>query len=400
MGEICRVIRGVQSGEKGGGVNPIKDLRGKKGEPRPHHPNLGPSSIPAILQCACFVGRGESDDDANKGNEIHNHCQNLTAGIDAPTTLDRGERDACGWAAGEVKAIFGTYAPGEEIRIEEKHEVKDGSGRSVSWGYSDWNGGAVVIDAKSGLDWRPDLHWYKPQLGTYALAIMQRSAVERVLCVELYVLPNRKREYWITKIECEAYIAAAITRRRNPEKKPVCCDYCKWCGRLIWCTAVNALAWRTVELFAQASGKAELFASPEQISCPETMAQALTVWKKIMVPLGARIESAALALAQKLKPDGKELPYYVLDNSRSRDKIVDVREAFNRLPFDNPTFCRALETTPKRVADVYSEVFGVPERQARRTVDELCGDLIVSGESNPTLKPILQNQTKKRGRGK
>lgn len=379
-------------------MNPVKDLRGAPGVARPHHPNLGPSSLPAILQCACYVGRGESDDDATRGNKIHDHSQNLTAGIVAPTDLDKSEQEACQWAADEVHAICDTYAPGEEIRIEECLETRDASGRVISWGYADWNCGCVVIDAKSGFDYRPDLHWYKPQLGDYALSRMQTLGVDRIYCAEIYVLPNRKREYWITKSECEAYISAAITRRNNPDKKPLCNDYCKYCGRLFWCTSVNALAWRTVELFAQANGHAELFACPEQIKCAEIMAQALTIWKKVMAPLGERIEAAALALAEKLKTDNKELPYYTLDNSRPREKIVDVRAAFNRMPLDDKDFCRALSTTPKQLAVVYADKFGVSEKQAKNTINALCGDLIISGESNPTLKPLLQNQTKKRGR--
>jgi hypothetical protein len=375
-------------------VSLVKDLR-KQG-PREHHPYLGPSSLPAILQCACYIGRGESDDDAVKGNQIHDYTQDIVAGIDpnhGVYDLDGSEREACWWAADQLLSLFDMHSHGEEIRMEERLETRDGSGRVISWGYADFNGGCVVADLKSGLDWRPDLHWYKPQLCDYALAVMQRENIDRVLCAELYVMPNRKREYWVTRAECEAMIAAAIARRRNPDKQPLANDYCKWCSRLIWCPAINALAWRTVELYAKAYGQEALMAAPEHIECPEVMAQALTIAKKIMTPLVKRIEDAALKLSAK-----KEIPYYTRANSNAREKIVDVHSAFNRLPFDNKEFCRALSTTPKAVAGVYAEKFAIPESQARRTVDGLLEDLIVRGESNPTLKPLLQNQTKRRGR--
>jgi len=375
-------------------MNQAKDLR--KPGPREHHPNLGPSSLPAILQCACYIGRGESDDDAIKGDQIHDFTQDIVAGIVPDSDLydlDKPERESCGWAADETLTIFDIHAPGEEIRIEERLETRDVAGRVISWGYADFNGGCVVADLKSGLDWRPDLHYYKPQLCDYALAVMQRKNFDRVLCVELYVMPNRKREYWVTRAECEAVVAAAIMRRRNPDKYPLVNDYCKWCGRLIWCPAINALAWRTVELYAKANGQESLFAAPERINCPETMAQALTIAKKVLTPLIKRIEDAALKFSEK-----KEIPYYVRTNSNPREKIMDVRAAFNRLPFDNKEFCRALSTTPKAVAEVYADKFDVSESQARQTVNGLLDDLIVKGESNPTLKPLLLNQTKKRGR--
>jgi CRISPR/Cas system-associated exonuclease Cas4 (RecB family) len=372
-------------------MNPVKDLR--QPGPRSHHPYLSPSSIPAILQCACFVGRGESDDDANKGQQLHDATQDLVAGKKPTEGLMPSEKEACSWAAEEVHAIFNQYAPGEEIRIEEHLHIYDAAAREISSGYADFDGGAVVLDLKSGLDYRPDLHYHKPQLVTYALAVMQRDNVDRVFCVELYILAKKKREYWVTRTECEAIIAAAIARRQNPDKRPLVNDYCKWCARLIWCHAINSLAWRTFELYARANGQESLFACPEQIGCQETMAQALTIAKKVMKPLIDRIEAAALALSET-----KELPYYVRDMSRGREKIVDVRRAFNLLPFDNAEFSQTLSTTPKRVAEAYAEKFGVPESQARQTVDGLLADLIVKGESNPTLKPLLHNQTKKRGR--
>lgn len=372
-------------------MNPVKDLR--KPGPRGHHPTLSPSSIPAILQCACFTGRVESDDDAAKGNQLHDYSQDLVAGKVPSGLIERSEIEACEWAAGETVAVFDQYAPGEEVRIEENLEVRDGAGRVISSGYADFNGGAVVVDLKSGLDYRPDLHYHAPQLHIYALAVMQRTGGDRVLCVEIYILAKKKREYWVTKTEVEATIAAAIARRRNPGRQPLVNDFCKWCGRLIWCPAINRLAWRTVELYARANGYEEQFAAPERIECPETMAQALTIAKKVLTPLIKRIEEAALKLSET-----KELPYYIRTNSHPREKIVDVRSAFNRLPFDNKEMCSAMSTTPKAVAEVYAGKFGVSESQARQTVYGLLEDLIVKGDSNPTLKPLQQNQTKKRGR--
>lgn len=372
-------------------MNSVKDLR--KPGPRKHHPHLSPSSIAAIFQCACYTGRGESDDDSDKGDQLHEYTQDLVADKSPSGKLERSEKEACEWAAEETVAIFDQHAPDKEIRIEEHLHIYDGAGKIISSGYADFNGEAVVVDLKSGLDYRPDLHYHKPQLHTYALAVMQRDKIDRVYCVEIYILAKRKREYWVSRTECEATIAAAIARRRNPEKYPLVNDYCKWCARLIWCPAINWLAWRTVELYAKANGNEELFAAPERIECPETMAQALTIAKKVLKPLTKCIEDAALKLSEK-----KEIPYYLRTGSNAREKIVDVRAAFNRLPFDNTEFCRALSATPNTVAEVYAEKFNLKKSQARQIVDGLLVDLIVKGDSNPTLKPLLQNQTKKRGR--
>jgi hypothetical protein len=369
-------------------MNSIKDFR-KTGE-RSHHKTLSPSSLPAIMQCACYAGRGESDDDAAKGNQLHDATMDLC--IDKkPKGLEKSELEACEWAKTETLALFEQYDSGEEIRMEEQLKVVNGKGVVISSGYADFNSTHVVIDLKSGLDFRPDLHYYKPQLCDYALAVMQRSNIDRVLCVELYILPNKKREYWVTKTECETIIACCIARRSNPDKKPLLNDYCKWCARLIWCSAVNAIAWRTVELYAKANGMEELFACPEKITCAETVAQALTISKKILKPLQERIEDAALKFSEK-----NQIPYYIRTKSNPREKIVDVRAAFNRLPLDNKEFSAALSTTPKAVAEIYAEKFDIPEAQAKSVVYGLLDTLIVKGESNPTLKPLLHNQTKKK----
>lgn len=374
-------------------MNLVKDLR--QSGLRSHHPNLSPSSLPAILQCACFTGRGESDDDANKGNDLHDCTQDIVAQkIKEYPHLTKEEIECCAWAAVETVFVFDEIATGEEVKIEELLSIRNGKNVVISSGYADFNGGCVVVDLKSGLDFRPDLHYHEPQLHAYALAKMQELKIDRVYCLELYIMPKKRRGYWVTLAQCEATIAAAVTRRNNPEKKPLVNDFCKWCGRIVWCTAINKLAWRTVELYAKANGCENLFANPDQISCPEVMAQALTLAKKVLTPLQKRIEDAALRFSEK-----KEIPYYVRSNSSPREKIVDVRAAFNQLPFDNAEFSSCLSTTPKTIAEVYAEKFGVPGSQARSIVDGLLENLIVRGESNPTLKPLLQNQTKKR-RGK
>ncbi len=372
-------------------MNTIKDLR--QLGPRSHHPNLSPSSISAIFQCACYTGRGESDDDAEKGTTLHDYTQDIVAGKEPTGKIELSEKEACAWAAEETLHIYEQYDSDEEVRIEEKLLVHDGKDRVISSGYTDFNSRVVVVDLKSGLDYRPDLHYHEPQLKTYALSNIQRYKIDQVLCVEIYILAKKKREYWVTRSECEATIAAAIARRNNPEKYPLVNDFCKWCGRLIWCQAINKLAWRTVELYAKANGQEELFAAPEKIDCPEAMAQALTIAKKILTPLIKRIEDAALKFTED-----KEIPYYIRTKSNPREKIVDVRAAYNRLQLDNKEFCKALSTTPKAIAEVYAEKFDLPESQARSTIDGLLEDLVVRGESNPTLKPLLQNQTKKRRR--
>jgi hypothetical protein len=149
---------------------------------------------------------------------MHDHVQNIVAGINAPTDLDRGQREACEWAAAEVLTLADIHAPGDEIRIEERMEVKDAAGNIISWGFADFNVGTLLPDLKSGLDWRPDLHWHKPQLATYALARMQKLGVDKILCVEIYVLPNRKREYWVTRSEAEASALLRLLQMVRPHR--------------------------------------------------------------------------------------------------------------------------------------------------------------------------------------
>lgn len=367
--------------------------------PVTHHPNMGPSSIPAILQCSEYYSTGDESEDTEKGSLLHEVTQDIFAGKQKKFTeygISRKEFECCEWGAKEATDVFEMYDRGETIHIEERLEIRDDHGRLLSWGYCDLNGRIVVVDLKSGLDYRPDMHWHEPQLKTYSLAKFRRDRLEKILCVELYLMPRKKREYWVSLGECEAVFASAIIRRNERIKRPVINDYCHFCKRIIWCEAINKIAWRTVELFAEANGLQDLIAQPDKINCPAIMATALTVSRKILKPLQDRIEAAALKLSET-----KKIPYYIRTASHTRDKIVDVKQAFNRLPFSNDEFCKALSVSPSKLSEVYADKYKVNSEESRKIIGSLVQDLISREQPSPILKPILKERqrAKKNARG-
>ena len=369
----------------------VIDLR--KSGPRKHH-STSPSSIPALLQCSLYRSGGESTDDNEKGTLMHDYAQDIVAAkTPNPAGLEMIDREDCVWAAEETKYLFSENAPESDCTIEEYLEVRDGSGRIITAGFADFNGYNIVADLKGGLDYRPDLHYYEPQLRMYALAKMQKNNIDRILCAEIYMKSRKVRKYWTTRTECEVTIAAALKRRNNPDAYPVINDYCHYCARLQWCPAVNKIFLRTAELLAAAMGNLDMIAVPEKIECGIIMSQMLTVWKKVVKPFGESIEKSALELVDRTKTD---IPYYVKEKTRGRATVSDVLKAFDRVPVSQEEFASAMTLSTPKLAEILAQKQGMGVKEARGVIDGLLEDLIVYGESNDTLKPLLHNQNRKR----
>lgn len=369
----------------------VIDLR--KSDVRKHHPT-SPSSIPALLQCALYRSGEESTDDNEKGTLMHDYAQDIVAGkVPNPTGLEMIDREDCAWASEEVKYLFSENAPESDCTIEEYLEVRDGSDKIITAGFADFNGFNIVADLKGGLDFRPDLHYHEPQLRMYALAKMQKNNIDRVLCAEIYMKSRKVRKYWATRTECEVTIAAALKRRNNPEAYPVINDYCHYCARLQWCPAVNKIFLRTAELLAAAMGNLDMIAVPEKIECGIVMSQMLTIWKKVVKPFGESIEKAALDLVDRTKSD---IPYYIKEKTHGRATVRDVLKAFDRVPVSPEEFASAMTLSTSKLSEILAQKQGIGVKEARSIIDGLLEDLIVFGESNDTLKPLLHNQNRKR----
>lgn len=377
----------------------IVDLRSNG--PQEHHKTLSPSSAPAILQCACFVSSGSGSKDTSKGTDLHNITMNLFCGKEIDNNIDLSDRDDCQWAANETKGVFERELPGSDVRIEEKLKIVTGK-VVASYGHADFNGNndvvGIIVDLKGGLDFKIWNHYYEPQLKIYALALFQKNpSIEKVLCVEVYIKPQKKRSYWVTRLDCEVNFSAIVRRRSNPHKRPCVCDYCGWCGNLLFCPAINKIAYRTAELFSDTLNIIDKLREPENIDCPLIMAQALSVAREVFKPLIERIEQAAVLFSEK-----HEIPYYERKKSIPRKEVENPLEAFNRIPLSDKEFAKSLKVSLTVLSNQYARKYGTTVKQARFTVENLLDDLIVSnkseGEDKYRLEGLLFNQTKKRGR--
>jgi len=374
----------------------IIDLR-KPNEKQVHHKHLAPSSAPAILQCACYWANSEGSDDTDKGTDLHNITMDMVCEKSIRDDVDLSDRDDCRWAADEVLRIFEMEIPGADIRIEEEGKIITGK-VVASFGHMDFNGNrediGVILDLKGGLDFNIWNHYYEPQLKMYALMQFQKyPEIQKILCGEIYIKPNKKRLYWVNKNECEVNFAALVRRRSNPNKRPCLNDYCKYCARIIWCEAINKLATRTTELYSDVMNIVDDLRDPDKIDCPLIMAQALNVARQIYKPLIEKIEGSALALSEML-----ELPYFERKKTIRKKKISDPLAAFDRVPLKDTEFANALNLSVVELSKEYAKKYGVPVKHARHTVENLLDDLFVENEDKEDkfkLESLLFNQTKK-----
>ena len=184
--------------------------------PRTHHKSLGPSSVPAIMQCACYVPRTESDagvdtdrEYASDGTIMHAYGANVVLEKIGqpvlpfdPETIPQENSEDVDYMVGEALAFIEDNCPGTPIEVEKQVEIMDDEMKTITYGTRDIGTRndkiVVVLDWKSGLDWNPMGHDYKPQLATYALADMRRHKVGKALCIEAYFKPRKFKHYFIT----------------------------------------------------------------------------------------------------------------------------------------------------------------------------------------------------------
>jgi len=359
-----------------------------------HHATLSPSSVPAILSCACFQSRGDGDRDSDAGSEAHRIMATLSAGEPCEeTTLEPALLESCIDLNEQALAFIEDNCPGAKIEIEQLCELKDNRGNVVTYGTVDISARneekkfVLILDWKACLDFEPDTKDYKEQLMIYALAKMREYGYEKALCVEAFLTVKKLRPYWVTYAECTAVIESALARRADPNKVPQANDFCKWCARILNCPAVNKRIGTVTTLFCDMP-KPEKILNPKDMT-PDEMSVALTfaraTLKQYIKKLNAVAEWIEVA-AMAMSDDKKEIPYYARVIELGRKTVPDIDKAFRISGMDSKDFFSALTLSLPKLGKAYAAISGMKEREARKEIEGRLNDVIVIGEAKAVLE--------------
>ena len=359
-----------------------------------HHPTLAPSSLCAIMQCACFESHSDPDRDADTGTTIHTYLAAKAAGLPVDSMgLEDDVIEACDDVYNQAMAFIKDNCPDHPVEVEKELFLKDDHGGIVTFGTADiftrGNDFVLVLDWKGCLDFDASTKDYHEQLHAYALAGMREHGAKRALCIEAYVMPRKIKPYWVTYNETAATVEYCIARSSDPDRVPAPCSYCKWCSNLLRCPAVNKRMTAVGPSFAELPHQ---IAVPEDITDPKDMAVALTFSREIAKKYIAgiqkaidRIEDAAMAMSDQ----GVEIPHHARVVEHGRKTVTDLGQAFLLSELTNTEFYSALTCSLPKLAKSYAKKSGLSEKNARTEIEDKLGKCIEVGPEKTVLKRIV-----------
>lgn len=378
---------------------------------RMHHETLAPSSIPAILQCACFEGRGdrkigaEDDEYANLGNELHALTLALACGNPAPETkiLEKGDREDCEDTARKIKELLSVYAPGIEPKIEVRVELLDNDLNVITFGHADLVAMPLVLDIKSGLDFKTDYGKHGAQLDAYSLALMREHNFDKVIQAIAFIKTRKVFAIGRSYDQCAATVQCAIERINNLDRFPQPCEWCRYCANILCCPGVNERIAMVERVWAEVP-KAEKLMMPETIEDPLEMSAVLACAKttmkqyvKAIEGVIKRIEETALAFSEE-----HDIPDFIKVTKAGKREILDLPKAFALSGLEEKNFYRGLNVSLPKLSAAFADQFGLSEASARKELETRLQEVItysdptISLEFKPDLNPKRKRMTKNR----
>jgi len=332
-----------------------------------------PSSWPALMQCGQYESSPFESNDASIGTEMHRYCLEFKMPElfgepnDKPfvsMVKDVGDEqiEACDTIC---QKLYDECIESGEAFSEARYELEvkgpDYRGR-LDFLYM-----PILADFKSGLDFRPHLHYHRPQLSGYAAVIMEDNCMEKMLCAEVFIMPGKLNLYWITLDEAKA-IAESV-RQKHGVTPPQCCQHCTMCAKLLRCPAVNRQIKMVGELFQDLKAPENIM-SPDKITDPKEMSVALTFVKNVLKGyakkmtdpdsksgIKERVEAAALLMSEK-----ETIPYYIRKVTASKRKVVDVSgaiDAFEKSGLQKKDLFPALSFTLDPLKRIVQKCLGI-----------------------------------------
>lgn len=342
------------------------------------HHEMAPSSAPAIMQCACFESGGDReinpfDDYASLGTDLHDYTEALQVDKEPPEieTLTDEHKEKCEFAAAETKSFLKSIYPSAKFEVERHVKILDIYGKVISEGTQDnFAYPDVGGDLKSGLDYKPYLHDYKPQQCFYSYGNMLEFKIDKMAWFEMYIMPGVLKQYELTNEECVATIRTVFQRKYSKYKKPQICYFCRMCSNILYCSAVNKSMKMIGDLYKDIP-KPENVNKVGEIVDGKEMSQVLVFAKDVCKPYVARIskivkliEGAALALSES----GVPIPYFKRVG-KAKSFIEDFDEAFRLVPeLTKEEFKKAMKLSMPQLAEQhYKKLKAVDSKMTKKS---------------------------------
>ncbi len=272
-------------------------------------PQLRPSSLPKLAECACYESSPVAGPAAERGTRMDTAYRALMMEHDkhiATGNLDAAEREAVEWAVEMTKVLCGSakvIVDKEQCRFPSWHP-------RVSGGEAD----AIcpekgkLFDLKSG-----QIRNYWEQQAAYAVSIMEREFLDELTCHLLFCDRKEIVTRRFTYYEAKALINDTVTGI-DTATGPNLCEYCEWCAKCDTCPLRNQVAKQAVEL-TKSADLDESFAA----ICADN--GKLSEFLKAAAVLDSYAKKGKSVLQERIQ-GGESVPGWKLINRKGTDTVA------------------------------------------------------------------------------
>lgn len=369
--------------------------------PTIHH-KIGPSKLPALAACPCYVSDPKGSAAAEKGSDLHKVFEYSIKGIlrevaekdPAFRLLLQGFKDSdlagIQWATESVRETIAIALsiPTSEIdlpalvkagtlRVEERVSVIDDNFEEVNFGTLDlWfsvPGVAILWDLKTGRRRN-----YREQMANYCLAKFQEDpTISRIRSILLFSAERKSDEDEFDLASAESVFWAAINGATDENRKANPCDYCSWCLSRPTCPALlsgvdlvrmdrpdlfpEGEAFRSSETLKKAIAALEWFkdaaAGPSSEEELENATKNLSQYSEALAYLFTTAKVAAKYL-EGVENSVKEairlgipVPGYKLQKKSGAVEVSDIQGLYNLLKISPDLFLSACKVSTEKLVE-------------------------------------------------
>lgn len=355
---------------------------------RKHHDTLSPSSFPMFAKCPCFHS-GEAGEAAESGTRQHALLEQLLQDTDgAPDGMacTPEEEEQVLWAANYIH-----QHTGESLEVEKRLSLIGNDFEEITFGTMDvvavvsQAAGNIltVFDYKSG-----EQRDYKPQMAVYARMAMLAYGHTRCDVHEVYGRLRWYESYSLALRDTD-FVMDIIASVQNPDKAPVCCEYCSWCRHQGTCAAATA---PIIQVATEYEPDGAVAALPlrdvvnwhaSQITDPGQMSIVLRVAEHL-----GKWSDAVKAHARDAALTGMVIPGYILKEGRRVREFSDPLLAFEASGLELRDFLECCKVSVPKVAGKMAVAAGHSSANVKAAKDDFnnaVGNFVFWNEGAPTL---------------
>ncbi len=194
--------------------------------------NIRHSLLPKLAECPCYESKkGEAGPAAQRGTLLDGRFREaLSTGELNEVDLSKDDIKSVKWAIKQVKKIAGNNAI---ITDENLLKVKTPGIDHI--GTEDCR----IPEIQTSLDLKTgQIRSYYAQMSAYALGNMEANFCEEWTCYLIFCDQKEVVEHKFTLAKAQEVVEVIINEYVNPEKLPSVCQYCSWCAKKDFCSAV------------------------------------------------------------------------------------------------------------------------------------------------------------------